>query len=198
MKTLIAAATVALVATTFAGPGEGMGPGRGPMGHGPQGGFKGPQDPIVKMVTCPKVAEKIALTDEQKAKIKEVVASSKETQKTLRKQLREAMEKQTELLEGEKIDEAAVMAEIDKAFEARKAMAKAQTKRVIAIKSILTPEQIEKALEEAKNAPKGEMPVMGKRPMGEGPKGECGPKCEGPKCECGPKCGDEPPCPPED
>lgn len=189
MKTLLTLASVALATTTFAaGPNGGPGNPGGPGMRGPHGAFEGPRDPIVQMVTRPEFAEKIGLTDEQKAKIKEVAAGSRESQKELRKQLRDAMEKQTDLLEAEKVDEAAVMAEIDKAFEVRKQMAKAQTKRIIAIKSILTPEQIAKALELSKAPPKGEGPKC------EGPKCE-GPKCEGPQCE-GPQCGERPPCPP--
>jgi len=177
MKIALTLASVAIAATTFAaGPEGGPGMHRGPGMHGPKGCFEGPQDPIVQMVNCPKFAEKVGLTEEQKAKIKEVAASSKESQKTLRRQLRDSMEKQADLLEAEKIDEAAVMAEIDKAFEVRKEMAKIQTKRIIAIKSILTPEQIAKALEISKAPPP-----------------ECmGKKCEGPMCE-GPKCGNMPP-----
>jgi len=190
MKIALTLASVAIAATTFAaGPQGGPGMHKGPGMEGPKGGFEGPQDPIVQMVNCPEFAEKVGLTDEQKAKIKEIAASSKESQKTLRRQLRDSMEKQADLLEAEKIDEAAVMAEIDKAFELRKEMAKAQTKRIIAIKSILTPEQIAKALE-----------CKGKGKECEGPKCGEGPKCErqgcrGPNCE-GPKCGEMPPAPP--
>ena len=64
--------------------------------------------------------------------------------------MREAVQKQTQLMQADKIDESAVMAAIDEVFELRKAMAKEQTKQVIAMKSILTPEQISKAKEEMK------------------------------------------------
>ena len=60
--------------------------------------------------------------------------------------------RQVELMKAEKVDEAAVMKAIDEVFELRKQMAKEQVKRVIEIKSILTPEQIAKAREEMKNA----------------------------------------------
>lgn len=207
MKTLIAIATAALAVTTFAAP-QG-GPGK--MQRGPHGGAEGPSDPVVKMVTNPKFAEKIGLTEDQTKQIKEIQKENRDNCETLRKQLKEAMEKQAELLKAEKVDEDAVMAEIDKAFAARKDLAKTQTKRIIAIKKVLTPEQIEKALEAAKNPPKrgkqfrggkGEKP--GDAPKCDGPKcegkgGDCGPKCDGPDCDkpCCPPDG-EPPCPGED
>ena len=77
------------------------------------------------------------------AKLKEIRKAS-EANRGAQKKIREASKKQAELMKAAKIDEAAVMAAIDEVFEARKAMAKAQTKRIIAVKSILTPEQIEK------------------------------------------------------
>jgi len=165
MKTLLAIATAALAAATFAaGPKEGpkRGPGKGPM--------EGPSDPVVRLVTNPKMAEKIGLTEEQQKQIKEINKSNRESTEDLRKSLRESMKKQTELLKADKVDEAAVMAEIDKAFEVRKEMAKRQTKRIIAIKSVLTPEQIAKALEEIKNRPKPE--AKGKGSRGKGPDGD--------------------------
>ena len=73
------------------------------------------------------------------------------------------MEKQVELLKAEKIDEAAVMQAIDEVFEARKEIAKAQTKRTIEIRSILTPEQVTKALEAMRD-------LRSSRPRPNGPK----------------------------
>jgi len=146
MKTLLAVATVALAAATFAADSKGG------QRKDPPGGMKeGPSDPIVRLVTNPKMAEKIGLTEDQQKQIKEINTTNRESSEDLRRSLRESMKKQTELLKADKIDEAAVMAEIDKAFDVRKELAKRQTKRIIAIKSILTPEQIAKALEEIKN-----------------------------------------------
>lgn len=107
------------------------------------------QDPLIHMVMNPKIAEKIGLTDEQKAKLKEIQPKRGEN-KELNEKVQAGMKKQMELLQAETIDEAAVMAAIDEVFEARKAMAKAQTKRLIAVRSILTPEQIKAAQEAMK------------------------------------------------
>jgi len=151
MKKLIAFATLALsVAALAAGPKD------GPKKPGPRGPMEGPSDPVVQMVTNPKMAEKIGLSEEQQKKIKEIGKESRNGMDEMRKQLKETMKKQAELLKAEKVDEAAVMAEIDKAFDIRKEMAKRQTRRVIQIKAILTPEQVEKALTAVKERQKRE------------------------------------------
>ena len=106
-------------------------------------------DPIVRMVSNPKAAEKLGLSEEQKTKLKEinkVAAANRE----INKKVHEATVRQIELMKADKIDEDAVMKSIDEVFELRKEMAKAQVKRVIAVKSVLTPEQIKKAREEVK------------------------------------------------
>ena len=123
---------------------RGFGPREGGMGMG-----MGAMDPIVRMVSNPAIAEKLGLSDEQKAKLKEIKRDH-EANRAAQKKAREATMKQVELMKAEKIDETAVMAAIDEVFELRKAMAKEQAKRVIAVKSILTPEQVAKAHEEMK------------------------------------------------
>jgi len=184
MKTLLTFATIALSAAALA-----AGPKEGPRRPGPRGGMEGPSDPVVRLVTNPKMAEKIGLTQEQQDKIKEIGKETRKGMDELHKQLGATMKKQAELLKAEKVDEAAVMAEIDKAFDVRKEMAKRQTKRIIQIKAILTPEQVAKALEEVKNRPKHEKDKAGARPKGDGDEGGREAACKG--CEekdCGEKC----------
>ena len=102
-------------------------------------------DPLARAVMNPRVANQIGLSEEQKAKLA-ALRGGRSVDKELQKKVRAGMEKQVELLKAEKIDEAAVMQAIDEVFEARKEIAKAQTKRTIEIRSILTPEQVTKAL----------------------------------------------------
>ena len=157
-------------------------------------------DPIVRMVSNPAMADKIGLSDEQKAKLKELKGDH-EANREARNKVREATMKQLDLMKAEKINEAAVMAAIDEVFELRKAMAKEQAKRVIAVKSVLTPEQVKKAHEEMKKmfesrgdrGPRrgGKGPREFKGPR-KGPRGEKGPQ-EGPKD--GPKEGCDTPAP---
>ena len=170
MKSLMTMAVAALCGVALAEKPEG-GPGpRGGMGSMPM------MDPIVRMVSNPKVADKLGLSDEQKAKLKEIRKNFGANGESQRK-VREATMKQVELMQADKIDEAAVMAAIDEVFEIRKAMAKEQAKRVIAVKSVLTPEQISKARDTMKTTMglRGERrPPRGGRRGGEKPGREPG------------------------
>jgi len=180
MKTLFAVTAALLVGATFAaGQAEAPKPVHPPR----MGMMEGPNDPIVRLVRNPAVAKELGLSDEQKAKIDEILKSGRDPE--LQKELRDSMKRQSELLKAEKIDEAAVMAEIDKAFDIRKEVAKRQTKRVIAIKSTLTPEQVQKALEIVmkRRGPKGARPMP---PKAEGEK-PAAPKAEGEKPATPPK-----------
>lgn len=115
-------------------------------------------DPVVRAALNPKLAEKLGISEEQSAKLKALNAE-KEGLKELNEKVRKGMERQAELLKAEKIDEAAVMAALDEVWEARKEVAKRQTKRIIAVKSILTSEQIAKARESLKTIGKRKRPT---------------------------------------
>lgn len=160
MKKLMFVAAIALSMSAFAQ--EPMPPmDREPMAV--RGGA--PTDPIVHIVMNPRVAEKIGLSDEQKAKLKELQPKRGEN-KALNEKIAAGMKRQMELLNADQIDEAAVMAAIDEVFEAKKEIAKAQTKRLIAVKAVLTPEQIKAAHEairemrpqQRRQAPRGKGP----------------------------------------
>ena len=147
---------------------------RGPRPEGPHGGMRHHEigmDPIVFAIGRPQFAEKLGLSDEQKAKLKDVADRVKGGRDNM-KRVREATMRQIELMKAEKIDEAAVMKSIDEVFDLRKQMAKEQVKRVIEIKSILTPEQIAKAREEMKKS-FGERGPRGPHRGGKG-RGPCG------------------------
>ena len=190
MKSIIMVAVAALSCVAFAegAPEGGARPEGGRRGFGHREGMgpmMGVMDPIVRIVANPAIAEKIGLSDAQKAKLnelKKVPEGARESQK----KVHAAVEKQIELMKAEKIDEAAVMAAIDEVFELRKAMAKEQAKRVIAVKSILTPEQVKKAHEEMKkmSEARGDRgPRREGRGPRKGPRGEKGPQ-EGPRGSC--------------
>lgn len=142
MKCSIVLAAAMIAAVTFGqdAPKRNMGRFR-PMGEG----FAA--DPIARMVSNPKVAEKLNLTEEQKTKLEELIKTQREGMKEKRVKMSEAMKRQMDLMNAEEIDESKVMASIDEVFALRCAMAKDQVKRVIAVKNILTPEQIKKANE---------------------------------------------------
>ena len=162
MFAMVAALSFAVVAQDVPGPKAGQRDGgmrRGPRDRGAMmadrgmmpGGFGGMMgDPAVMAASNPKIAEKIGLSAESREQIKKLDADNRAKVQELQKKTREAMEKQTQLMKAEKIDEAAVMAAIDELFECRKEMAKAQTKRLIAVKALLTPEQVKQATEAMK------------------------------------------------
>ncbi|MBP5285476.1 MAG: Spy/CpxP family protein refolding chaperone [Kiritimatiellae bacterium] len=137
---------IAACACFAQGPAPREGGGRGFMRNG--GGMMG--DPIVRLAMNPRVAEKLGLTDEQKEKMKALRDGRKGGMEKFG-EIRKLEEKQVALMKAENVDEAAVMAAIDELFELRKAMAKDQAKLAIAIRAILTPEQIAKGQEELKN-----------------------------------------------
>lgn len=101
-------------------------------------------DPVVRFALNEKAAEKIGITPEQTAKLK-ALADDRAALRDLQAKVRKGMERQAELLQAEKIDEAAVLAAVDEVSAARGEIAKLQTKRLIAIRGILTTEQIAKA-----------------------------------------------------
>ena len=153
MKKLMMIAVAALCCVALAdGPERGAHRPGGPGPHGGMGGMRPHEmgfDPIVFAVQRPRIAEKLGLSEEQKAKIKGVTDRTKGGREAMQK-VREATKRQFDLMKAEKVDAAAVMKAIDEVFELRKQMAKEQVQRVIEIKAILTPEQIAKAREEMK------------------------------------------------
>ena len=180
MKELMMMVAVALVGAAFAQAPRESGP--RPRHGGPHPGMA----PLERMDANPKMAEKLGITQEQREKIDAAAKAGREQSAELQKKVGEAMKKQFELLEAEKIDEAAVMAAIDEVFELRKEIAKTQTRRVIAVRTILTPEQIKQGLElvksmRGKNGPRQPRAegAPGKRPHGDRPGRRRGPRDEG-------------------
>ena len=154
---MMTCAIAALCCAAFAQRPEGGdrqpgGPRRGM--HMREGGMMPMGSPLLRILANPEAAEKLGLSEEQKAKLKEL-DKKRLASRDARDEMREAMRRQTTLMEAEKIDESALMAAIDEVFALRKAMAKEQAKTLIAIKSILTPEQAKKASEELKGGSYG-------------------------------------------
>lgn len=148
MKKLI---VLLAVAASFAAMAQGpeKGDGRRMMRRqGPMMGAQNEMSGLMFVMRSPKAAERLGLSEEQKEKLKKLNAGQgKDAGRALNEKVREGMKKQAELMKAEKVDEAAVMAAIDEVWEARKEIAKNQVRRIIAVKNLLTPEQIGKALE---------------------------------------------------
>ena len=191
MFAMVAALSFAVVAQDAEGPKAGQRDGgfrHGPRDRGAMmaergmmpGGFGGGMmgDPAVMAATNPKIAEKIGLSAEACEQIKKLDTDNRAKVQELQKKTREAMEKQAQLMKAEKIDEAAVMAAIDELFECRKEMAKTQTKRLISVKSLLTPEQITKATELLKEFRRDRMAKRPNRAQKDGDKGGVKPEAK--------------------
>lgn len=148
MKRLTFAMMVLTAGVALAqGPGgarEGR-PGPGPGWMAEREGGMERVSPVVQAVANPQFDAELGITAEQRQKLDELAAAADAEGRALAEALKAAMVKQLQLLRAENIDEAAVMAAIDETFELRKAAAKRQTKRLIAVKGILTPEQQQKA-----------------------------------------------------
>lgn len=168
-KTIMTCALAALCCTALAQKPEG---GERPHGgsrrgmHMREGGMMPMGSPLLRLLANPEAAEKLGLSEEQKAKLKEL-DKKRSASRDAHDKMREAMRRQTTLMEADKIDESALMAAIDEVFALRKAMAKEQAKNLIAIKSILTPEQVKKANEELKDGPYGHGGGMHRETHGE-------------------------------
>lgn len=191
MFAMVAALSFAVVAQDAEGPKAGQRDGgfrhgprdrgammaeRGMMPGGFGGGIMG--DPAVMAATNPKIAEKIGLSAEACEQIKKLDTDNRAKVQELQKKTRELMEKQAQLMKAEKIDEAAVMAAIDELFECRKEMAKTQTKRLISVKSLLTPEQITKATELLKEFRRDRMAKRATRVQKDGDNGGVKPEAK--------------------
>lgn len=191
MFAMVAALSFAVVAQDAEGPKAGQRDGgfrHGPRDRGAMaaergmmpGGFGGGMmgDPAVMAATNPKIAEKIGLSAEACEQIKKLDTDNRAKVQELQKKTRELMEKQAQLMKAEKIDEAAVMAAIDELFECRKEMAKTQTRRLIGVKSLLTPEQITKATEAMKEIRRERMAKRPARAQKDGDKGGVKPEAK--------------------
>lgn len=172
------------------------------LAQGKEGSKEGPRrgaGDAVMAAMNPKVAEQLGVPEDVRARLKQIDAEARAEIKDLQSKTRAAMEKQAKLMKAPKIDEDAVMAVIDELFDLRKAMAKAQTKRVIAVKSQLSPEQLAKALEivkafREKKRDKGEKEAKAEKPAkpekeARAAKPEKSAKCK--KCKKAAKCDKE-------
>jgi periplasmic protein CpxP/Spy len=167
------------------GPGRG-GRGRGPMngermpmnaGRGPAVGMQGQGSrgmgiaPAGRWWTDPQLAQNLGLTDDQKQKMEDVFQKNRLTLIDLSAALQKQEAIMEPLLQGDKPDEAKVLAQIDKVASARAELEKANARMLFGIRSILTPEQWKKLQTERPGAAGAGGP---QRPGGAG-RGQQGP-----------------------
>ena len=126
------------------GPG---GPGR--FGPGGRGGFGmnegGSLGFLVPLLQKPETAAKIGLSEEKAQALAAAFADLDAQLKAVNGKLPAAFKRQAETLEATPVDEAAVLAAVNEVWDLRREVALLQTRKVLAIRSTLTAEQIEKA-----------------------------------------------------
>lgn len=131
-----------------AGPQRGgMFEGREGRSGGPRVGSGGGEEALLaRILTNPKVAETLGLSQEQIKTLQEKLTAVRKEIATLQVDLDNASMEQARLLTAtQTVDEAAVMTAIEKAGEIRTKIAKLMVQQLLAVKKTLTPAQIEKA-----------------------------------------------------
>jgi Spy/CpxP family protein refolding chaperone len=139
---------------------------------------------LLRLLDNPRISEQIKLTDEQRTAIVEVIKDFDLQLDALRPLLDEAIKVQTALLRELKPDEEKLMKAVEEAWDLRTEVAKIQTRKLLALRSKLTVEQLDRAREMMESfrdrmggdrGPRGEGGDRG--PRGEG--GDRGPRREG-------------------
>jgi Spy/CpxP family protein refolding chaperone len=153
------------------GPG-GAGRGAPGMHEGGSLGF------LVPLLQKPETAAKIGLTEEKAQALAASFADLDAQLKAVNGKLPEAFKRQADALEAATPDEAAVLAAVNEVWDLRREVALLQTRKVLAIRSALDAEQIEKAralLREEWRERRGDGMRRGPGDRG-GPGGRRGPK----------------------
>lgn len=138
-------AVACLVVVTLAGStfGERPLPMRGEHGGERRKGGRGHREGMIaRIVSNPKVAQQIGLSEEQIEALKDGTHDIKTERIKLREKLELAAQEQARLMTESSIDEDAVMAAVEKTGEIKTKLAKLQVKQLLLVKKTLTVEQI--------------------------------------------------------
>ena len=111
----------------------------GRHGHEGRRGRGGPAQHFQRM------KERLELSDEQVKKIKDVFTEARKKRITLRADARVAGIELRQMVSSESVDKAAVGAKVDAISKMRGDLLRARTDAVLAVREIMTPEQIAKA-----------------------------------------------------
>lgn len=161
--------------------GEGRGPKRRPgmggpeMGRGPGGDREPPLEMLIgRMIENPEAVKKLGLSEEQINALKDSLKQLREEQESLHEQMRTAAEEQVKLLQADTVDEAALMAAVEKTGAIRTEIAKLRVKGMLLVKKTLTADQVAQVKELIRNRMGGgrergfrEGEGDGKRPRGD-------------------------------
>ncbi len=120
---------------------------RGAMAGGMQrgGGMQGAmgrETMLAHFVSNPKTAQRLGLTSNQVAALSEKLDAIQKQKVQVRAELEIAGMEQAKLLAAEKVDEAAIMAAVEKTGSAHTRLAKLEIQPIIELKKVLTPAQV--------------------------------------------------------
>lgn len=124
---------------------RGRGERGGMQGHGNMQAGRTRPAMLARVVTNPRVAEQIGLSDEQVTTIKEGLYEVQKKQITLKAEMELAGLEQARLLTAGTIDEDALNNAIEKTGAIRTELAKLQMKPIVLVMKTLSPEQLQKA-----------------------------------------------------
>jgi Spy/CpxP family protein refolding chaperone len=145
--------------------------------EGPMEFFARSEAMMARMVVNPGMAEKLGISSNQAATLREKLIEIKKKQIDLRAAIEKQGLEQAQLLSATPIDEQAVMAAVEKAGQMKTQMAKQELEAVLLLRKTLTPEQIAKAREMMREHMKQRWQAEGQGPgreMRGGPQGERG------------------------
>ncbi len=123
---------------------------------------------LVPLLQKPETAAKIGLPEEKAQALAASFAEIDAQLKAANEKLPAAFKKQADVLEADPVDEAAVLAAVNEVWDLRREVAVLQTRKVVAIRTALSAEQIEKA----RALLKDEWRAFGERRGPSGPGGE--------------------------
>lgn len=143
------------------------------------GGGDVEQNMLLRLLDNPRLSEELKLTEEQRTALKTVMEDFDKQLEEYRPKLEEAIKVQTGLLGELKPDEAKLMEAVEAAWKIRTEVAKIQTRKLLALRSRLTVEQINRAkemMDSARERMQGfrNREEGGFRGRGEGARGEGG------------------------
>lgn len=101
------------------------------------------EEMVARMLSNPKMAEELGLTEEQISQIHDQLGDLREEGKLLREKMKESGKKQVELLTAEPFDEAALMSAIEETGKVQTEIAKLRVRPMIILRKVLTPEQVQ-------------------------------------------------------
>lgn len=120
--------------------------GGGVRGGGMQGAM-GRETMLARFVNNPKSAERLGMSSNQVATLSEKLDAIQKQKVQVRAELEIAGMEQAKLLSAEKVDEAAIMAAVEKTGAAHTRLAKLEIQPIIELKKVLTPAQVAMAKE---------------------------------------------------